>query len=190
MSTVQNFLVNLRVLSHVTSGQKISVWSNHMYIDQPGLWTTVKRTFGRDKRTDNINFLKQQFDVMFVLLEGSSLSDLERKQLLDGIRSSVSGLNGLIGTYDGDTKNQSELETLRDNIVAKLPKEPNQSVEVPIETFTKQSPTNAIAIVPTSTASAFVKQPGQSSNDHEQFHSIGNTFVPPDRDDSADGASL
>lgn len=124
MNTNQEIISKLKFIGKLKKGEKIN--TRHMYVQQAGIGTSFSRTFiNLDNRGNGLNFCQETISRAFELLityersEKNSEKVLFNNLLLD-LKNATTGLNNLKYTYITDTKFCCDMDTLLENINAKL----------------------------------------------------------------------
>lgn len=128
MSSYNDVISNLKFISKVDKGEKIN--TNHMFVQQDNLLTSISRTFyNKDNRIKTFHFLKKTIERSFELIEGMIVR-LESKRdestrvnctnMIADLKSAREGIENLKNTYITDIKFCCDMDTLVQEINAKL----------------------------------------------------------------------
>ena len=124
MDSYQEIISRLKFIGKLKKGEKIN--TKQMYVQQEGLATTLSRTFwAQDNRINTINFIHETIKFSFELLNNYDRSDTTSekelaKHLINDLRQVNKGLENLKQTYILDTKFCCDIDTLIEDIKAKL----------------------------------------------------------------------
>jgi hypothetical protein len=124
MNSYQEIISRLKFISKLNKGEKIN--TKQMYVQQEGIATTLSRTFwSQDNRINTINFIHETIKFSFELLHNYDRSDYGPEQeiakhLVSDLRQVTHGLENLKQTYILDTKFCCDIDTLIEDIKAKL----------------------------------------------------------------------
>lgn len=124
MDSYQEIISRLKFIGKLKKGEKIN--TKQMYVQQEGLATTLSRTFwAQDNRINTINFIHETIKFSFELLNNYDRSDSTpekelAKHLVKDLRQVNQGLEKLKQTYILDTKFCCDIDTLMEDIKAKL----------------------------------------------------------------------
>lgn len=124
MDSYQEIISRLKFIGKLKKGEKIN--TKQMYVQQEGLATTLSRTFwAQDNRINTINFIHETIKFSFELLNNYDRSDTTpekelAKHLVNDLRQVNQGLENLKQTYILDTKFCCDIDTLIEDIKAKL----------------------------------------------------------------------
>lgn len=124
MDSYQEIISRLKFIGKLKKGEKIN--TKQMYVQQEGLVTTLSRTFwAQDNRINTINFIHETIKFSFELLNNYDRSDTTpqkelAKHLVNDLRQVNQGLENLKQTYILDTKFCCDIDTLIEDIKAKL----------------------------------------------------------------------
>jgi len=124
---MENFIEiisRLKFICKLNKGEKIN--TKYVYTQPEGVPTTISRTFWhKDNRLNTIFFIKDTINKSFSLLQNYDKSDIDaEKQLVIHLIVDLSkiskGLENLKFTYTTDTKFCCDIDTIIENIQAKL----------------------------------------------------------------------
>lgn len=124
MDSYQEIISRLKFIGMIKKGEKIN--TKQMYVQQEGIATTISRTFwAQDNRINTINFIHETIKFSFELLNNYSRSENGPEQelakhLVNDLRQVNHGLENLKHTYILDTKFCCDIDTLIEDIKAKL----------------------------------------------------------------------
>lgn len=124
MDSYQEIISRLKFIGKLKKGEKIN--TKQMYVQQEGIATMISRTFwSQDNRINTINFIHETIKFSFELLHNYNRSDSgpERelaKHIVNDLRQVSQGLENLKHTYILDTKFCCDIDTLIEDIKAKL----------------------------------------------------------------------
>lgn len=120
----QEIISRLKFIGKLKKGEKIN--TRHMYVQPDGFSTSLSRTFVyQDNRGNALNFCQETISRAFELLITFERSEKNSDKilfnnLLKDLQESTVGLNNLKFTYISDTKFCCDMDTLLQNIIAKL----------------------------------------------------------------------
>jgi hypothetical protein len=124
MDSYQEIISRLKFIGKLKKGEKIN--TKQMYVQQEGLATRLSRTFwAQDNRINTVNFIHETIKFSFELLNNYNRSDTTSekelaKHLVNDLRRVNKGLENLKQTYILDTKFCCDIDTLIEDIKAKL----------------------------------------------------------------------
>jgi len=124
MDSYQEIISRLKFIGKLKKGEKIN--TKQMYVQQEGIATTFSRTFwAQDNRINTINFIHETIKFSFELLNNYDRSDSTpekelAKHLVKDLRQVNQGLEKIKQTYILDTKFCCDIDTLIEDIKAKL----------------------------------------------------------------------
>jgi hypothetical protein len=124
MDSNQEIISRLKFIGKLKKGEKIN--TRHMYVQPDGFGTALSRTFiHQDNRGNALNFCQETINRAFELLVTYKRSEKPSDQVLYGhlisdLELAKTGLVNLKFTYITDTKFGCDMDTLLQNIVAKL----------------------------------------------------------------------
>lgn len=122
----QEIISRLKFIGRLKKGEKIN--TRHMYVQPDGIGTSLSRTFAyQDNRGNALNFCQETISRSFELLITYERSDTHTEKvlwgkLLEDLQQSTVGLKNLKFTYITDTKFCCDMDTLLENVLAKLDK--------------------------------------------------------------------
>lgn len=122
----QEIISRLKFIGKLKKGEKIN--TRHMYVQPDGITTSLSRTFAyQDNRGNALNFCQETISRSFELLITYERSDSSTEKVLFGklvedLHQSTVGLRNLKFTYITDTKFCCDMDTLLENVLAKLDK--------------------------------------------------------------------
>ena len=122
----QEIISRLKFIGKLKKGEKIN--TRHMYVQPDGITTSLSRTFAyQDNRGNALNFCQETISRSFELLitYERSVSSTEKvlfSKLVEDLQQSTVGLRNLKFTYITDTKFCCDMDTLLENVLAKLDK--------------------------------------------------------------------
>ncbi len=124
MEVNDEIISRLKFIAKINPGEKVSV--KGMYVQPEGLFTTISRSLiTHDSRENTMNFLntaiKKGFDILSSYYE--SKTPFERQMftnVLGDLRAAKTGLSNLRQTYEADRMFCCKLDTLEQEIDAKL----------------------------------------------------------------------
>ena len=120
----QEIISRLKFIGKLKKGEKINTC--HMYVQQDGITTSLSRTFAyQDNRGNALNFCQETISRSFELLityerSDSSTEKVLFSRLIEDLQQSTVGLRNLKFTYITDTKFCCDMDTLLENVLAKL----------------------------------------------------------------------
>jgi len=124
MDSYQEIISRLKFIGKLKKGEKIN--TKQMYVQQEGIATMISRTFwSQDNRINTINFIHEIIKFSFELLHNYNRSDNGSEQelakhIINDLRQVNKGLENLKHTYILDTKFCCDIDTLIEDIKAKL----------------------------------------------------------------------
>jgi hypothetical protein len=124
MDSEKETISRLKFISKIQKGEKIN--TRKMYIQPEGILTTISRTFiNHDNRINTLNFIHdtiyKSFDLLVKYDKSYNFNDRELCiNLINDLKSSKTGLSHLKNTYITDLKFCCDMDTLLENIDAKL----------------------------------------------------------------------
>ena len=124
MDSYQEIISRLKFIGKLKKGEKIN--TKQMYVQQEGIATMISRTFwSQDNRINTINFIHETIKFSFELLHNYNRSDNGPEQelakhIVIDLRQVSQGLDNLKHTYILDTKFCCDIDTLIEDIKAKL----------------------------------------------------------------------
>ncbi len=124
MEVNDEIISRLKFIAKINPGEKISV--KGMYVQPDGILTTISRSLiTHDSRENTMNFLntaiKKGFDILSTYSESKSPFDRQMfMNVLTDLRAAKTGLANLRQTYDTDRMFCCKLDTLEQEIDAKL----------------------------------------------------------------------
>lgn len=122
----QEIISRLKFIGKLKKGEKIN--TRHMYVQPDGITTSLSRTFAyQDNRGNALNFCQETISRSFELLityerSDSSTEKVLFSRLIEDLQQSTVGLRNLKFTYITDTKFCCDMDTLLENVLAKLNK--------------------------------------------------------------------
>lgn len=122
----QEIISRLKFIGKLKKGEKIN--TRHMYVQPDGITTSLSRTFAyQDNRGNALNFCQETISRSFELLityerSDSSTEKVLFSRLIEDLQQSTVGLRNLKFTYITDTKFCCDMDTLLENVLAKLDK--------------------------------------------------------------------
>ena len=122
----QEIISRLKFIWKLKKGEKIN--TRHMYVQPDGITTSLSRTFVyQDNRGNALNFCQETISRSFELLityerSDSSTEKVLFSKLVEDLQQSTVGLRNLKFTYITDTKFCCDMDTLLENVLAKLDK--------------------------------------------------------------------
>tara|TARA_Y100000385_G_scaffold133014_1_gene138192 strand:+ start:12588 stop:13106 length:519 start_codon:yes stop_codon:yes gene_type:complete len=120
----QEIISRLKFIGKLKKGEKINTC--HMYVQQDGITTSLSRTFAyQDNRGNALNFCQETISRSFELLityerSDSSTEKVLFSRLIEDLQQSTVGLRNLKFTYITDIKFCCDMDTLLENVLAKL----------------------------------------------------------------------
>ena len=124
MKTNQEIISKLKFIGKLKKGEKVN--TRHMYVQPDGLSTTLSRTFlYQDNRGNVLTFaqdtISRSFELLITFERSTSKADKVFYQLLiKDLQNSIEGLANLKTTYIADTKFCCDVDTLLEEIQARL----------------------------------------------------------------------
>lgn len=122
----QEIISRLKFIGKLKKGEKIN--TRHMYVQPDGITTSLSRTFAyQDNRGNALNFCQETISRSFELLITYERTDSNTEKvlfskLIEDLQQSTVGLRNLKFTYITDTKFCCDMDTLLENVLAKLDK--------------------------------------------------------------------
>ena len=120
----REIISKIKFINRIKKGEKINTY--HQYIQPNNIFTVFSRTFiNKDNRLNAYLFCEDTINRGFELLTTYERSDNDTckilyNSLLDDLEFSIPGLENLKNTYITDTKFCCDMDTLIENIKAKL----------------------------------------------------------------------
>lgn len=112
---VEKILVNLRVISQLSEGDKIDFTAQGHFVPlKPEYWTSIYRFVRRMSRWDALAKI-QELVSSAEIMEGHD-DNVDQERIEYALRSSVHGLRNLQLTYSSDTLFYQSLEVLLERI--------------------------------------------------------------------------
>ena len=124
MKTNQEIISKLKFIGKLKKGEKVN--TRHMYVQPDGLSTTISRTFlYHDNRGNVLTFARDTISRSFELLVTFERSTQKAdkvfyKLLIKDLQNSIEGIANLKTTYITDTKFCCDVDTLLEEIQARL----------------------------------------------------------------------
>ena len=125
MEGANEIIARLKFIGCLKTGEKIN--TRHMYVQPDGVATKISRTFFyQDNRNNTLSFVKETINRSFELLVSLERSERESDKVLfinlikDLHQARKSGLVHLKETYISDTMFRCEMDTILENIDARL----------------------------------------------------------------------
>jgi hypothetical protein len=114
---------NLKFIGTIQPGEKID--SKTLQVEQPGIYTSIKRFITGESRTALYEFITMTihriFEIINAKCNSESISDRYMcKNMINDLINSISGLKNIQKTYEKDKKFYCEIDTLIESIRAKL----------------------------------------------------------------------
>lgn len=123
-STLENILLNLKMISLIKADDKLYLEDGLLKIDTPTIMQGISRwinDYSRLKTMDDIDLLinetNKYVDTNFNKQERSEEDNRECQQILVEVTKSVSGIQNLKITYRDDTFIQSKLDVINEKIL-------------------------------------------------------------------------
>ena len=120
----QEIISRLKFIGTLKKGDKVN--TKHMYIQQSGFATSVSRTFlFQDCRSNVLNFCNETIKRSFELLTSYERSSNTAENqiyinIIEDLKKSIIGIENLKNTYVEDNKFCCDMETLLQEITARL----------------------------------------------------------------------
>jgi hypothetical protein len=124
MNNEQEIISRLKFIGKIKKGEKIN--TKHMYVQPDGFNTSISRTFlNQDNRGNALNFCQETVARAFELLITYERSERNSdktifKNLVKDLQEAITGLVNLKFTYIIDTKFCCDMDTILENIHARL----------------------------------------------------------------------
>jgi hypothetical protein len=120
---IDKLFVDINIISHIKTGQKLSVNGSNIRIEQQDLYTIVKRWWFKESREISINYINEMVDDIDIILEtllecDSKLNTVSRFK--DKLEKFLHGISNLSKTYVGDNYIISKLELITERISDKI----------------------------------------------------------------------
>lgn len=135
MESDKEVISRLKFIGKIQKGEKINV--KYMFVQPEGIATRVSRTLiNKDNRSNTLNFIRGTIARTFEIISSYSTSQKESQRhiclhVINDLNQSKNGLINLKDTYLDDIKFTCDIDTLLQEIDAKLaeiePKEPKES---------------------------------------------------------------
>lgn len=126
MDTNKEVVSRLKFISRINKGEKINVRSAYPFVQQDDMPTRLSRTFYyKDNRGNALNFVRNTIDRSFEILNlyQKSRKKSERalcNNIITDLKRAKNGINNLRETYTTDTMFCCDLDTILQEIDAKL----------------------------------------------------------------------
>ena len=124
MESDKEFISRLKFIGKVQKGEKINV--KYMFVQPEGIATRISRTLiHQDNRSNTLNFLRGTIARTFEIISTYTTSTKESHRhisihVINDLRQAKNGLNNLKDTYLDDIKFTCDIDTLLQEIDAKL----------------------------------------------------------------------
>lgn len=124
MESDKEVISRLKFIGKVQKGEKINV--KYMYVQPEGIVTRISRTLiNQDNRQNTLNFVRKTINRTFEIITLYLMSEKESQKLIctniiDDLKQSTVGLTNLKDTYLNDIKFTCDIDTLLQEINAKL----------------------------------------------------------------------
>ena len=126
MDTNKEVVSRLKFISRINKGEKINVRSAYPFVQQDDMSTRISRTFYyKDNRGNALNFVRMTVDRSFEILNTYQHSRKKSERalcnnLIEDLKRAKNGINNLKETYTTDTMFCCDLDTILQEIDAKL----------------------------------------------------------------------
>ncbi len=120
----QEIISRLKFIGTLKKGDKVN--TRHMYIQQSGFATSISRTFfNQDCRSNALSFCNETIKRSFELLTSYERSSNSAENqiyinMIEDLKKSIIGIENLKNTYVEDNKFCCDMETLLQEITARL----------------------------------------------------------------------
>ena len=120
----QEIISRLKFIGTLKKGDKIN--TRHMYVQQSGIATSVSRTFlYQDCRSNALNFcnetIKRSFELLTTYERSSNAAENQMYiNMIEDLKKAIIGIENLKKTYVDDNKFCCDMETLLQQIRARL----------------------------------------------------------------------
>ena len=124
MESDKEVISRLKFIGKVQKGEKINV--KYMFVQPEGIATRISRTLiHQDNRSNTLNFLRGTIARTFEIISNYTTSTKESHRhisihVINDLRQAKNGLNNLKDTYLDDIKFTCDIDTLLQEIDAKL----------------------------------------------------------------------
>jgi len=124
MESDKEVISRLKFIAKVQKGEKINV--KYMFVQPEGIATRISRTLiHQDNRSNTLNFLRGTIARTFEIISTYTTSTKESYRnisihVINDLRQAKNGLNNLKDTYLDDIKFTCDIDTLLQEIDAKL----------------------------------------------------------------------
>uniref|UniRef100_A0A6C0JQQ6 Uncharacterized protein n=1 Tax=viral metagenome TaxID=1070528 RepID=A0A6C0JQQ6_9ZZZZ len=124
MESDKEVISRLKFIGKVQKGEKINV--KYMFVQPEGIATRISRTLiHQDNRSNTLNFLRGTIARTFEIISTYTTSTKESHRhisihVINDLRQAKNGLNNLKDTYLDDIKFTCDIDTLLQEIDAKL----------------------------------------------------------------------
>lgn len=124
MDTNNEIISKLKFIGKLREGEKINV--RHLYVQQPGFMTRISRTLLHvDNRKNTYTFivktLDRSFDIIYSFLNSDKVAENQlAKNVIKDMQDCRQGIKNLQRTYKDDIMFCCDIDTLLQNINAKL----------------------------------------------------------------------
>jgi hypothetical protein len=124
MESDKEVISRLKFIGKVQKGEKINV--KYMFVQPEGIVTTISRTLiNQDNRYNTLNFIRGTINRTFEIISTYTTSTKEshrhiRLNVINDLKQSKNGLSNLKDTYLDDIKFTCDIDTLLQEIDAKI----------------------------------------------------------------------
>lgn len=126
MDTNKEVVSRLKFISRINKGEKINVRSAYPFVQQDDMPTRLSRTFYyKDNRGNALNFVRntieRSFEILNLYLRSNKKSEKALcKNIINDLKRAKNGILNLRETYTADTMFCCDLDTILQEIDAKL----------------------------------------------------------------------
>lgn len=125
MDTNKEVVSRLKFISRINKGEKINVRSAYPFVQQDDMTTRLSRTFYyKDNRGNALNFVRNTIDRSFEIVNLYKSGKRSEKamcgHIVEDLKRAKNGINNLKETYITDTMFCCDLDTILQEIDAKL----------------------------------------------------------------------
>lgn len=135
MNHDQEIMSRLKLIGKLKKGEKLN--TKYLYVQPNGFGTSLSRTFFyQDNRGNALNFCQEAVERAFDLLNSYKISRLSSERalvnvIITDLQQSMTGITNLKSTYISDVKFTCDMDTLLEDITAKLEEFTRKSKEKP-----------------------------------------------------------
>ena len=126
MDTNKEVISRLKFISRINKGEKINIRNAYPFVQQDDLTTKISRTFyNKDNRGNALNFVRgtvnRSFEIVTTYINSERQCDrVTCRHIIADLRRAKEGISNLKQTYISDTMFCCEMDTIMQDIDAKL----------------------------------------------------------------------